>query len=57
MNMTETFDAQSTADEVLAGVDLKGRWFLVTGAASGIARETARSRVARGAMWSARYAM
>jgi NAD(P)-dependent dehydrogenase (short-subunit alcohol dehydrogenase family) len=47
--MTNKFGAKSTADEVLAGIDLKGRRFLVTGASSGIGRETARSLVARGA--------
>jgi NAD(P)-dependent dehydrogenase (short-subunit alcohol dehydrogenase family) len=47
--MTNRFDAKSTADEVLSGVDLRGKRFLVTGASSGIGRETARSLVARGA--------
>jgi len=47
--MTEMFNANSTADEVLSGVDLKGKRFLVTGASSGIGRETARSLVSRGA--------
>ncbi|ASR08092.1 hypothetical protein CHY08_13860 [Rhizobium leguminosarum bv. viciae] len=35
--MTKTFGAKSTADEVLAGVDLKGKRFLITGVSSGIA--------------------
>ena len=43
------FNAKSTADEVLSGIDLRGKRYLVTGAASGIGRETARSLVARGA--------
>ncbi|MGO4727866.1 MULTISPECIES: SDR family NAD(P)-dependent oxidoreductase [unclassified Inquilinus] len=47
--MTETFGATSTADEVLSGVDLRGKRFLVTGASSGIGLETARSLAARGA--------
>jgi NAD(P)-dependent dehydrogenase (short-subunit alcohol dehydrogenase family) len=47
--MTTTFNAESTAEEVLAGVDLKAKRFLVTGAASGIGRETARALVTRGA--------
>lgn len=44
-----TFGARSTADEVLAGRDLTGRRFLITGAASGIGLETARALLARGA--------
>lgn len=47
--MSTTFGAQTTADEVLAGVDLKGKRFLVTGAASGIGLETARALAVRGA--------
>lgn len=47
--MTQSFGAKSTADDVLAGVDLKGKRFLVTGASSGIGLETARSLVSRGA--------
>jgi NAD(P)-dependent dehydrogenase (short-subunit alcohol dehydrogenase family) len=48
-DMTKTFNAESTAEEVLAGVDLKAKRFLVTGAASGIGRETARALMTRGA--------
>jgi NAD(P)-dependent dehydrogenase (short-subunit alcohol dehydrogenase family) len=47
--MTSKFDATSTADEVLAGIDLKGKRYLVTGVSSGIGRETARALAARGA--------
>lgn len=47
--MTDTFNAKSTADEVLSGIDLKGKRFLITGVASGIGLETARSLVAHGA--------
>jgi NAD(P)-dependent dehydrogenase (short-subunit alcohol dehydrogenase family) len=43
------FNSKSTADDVLAGVDLKGKRYLVTGVGSGIGRETARALVARGA--------
>lgn len=47
--MDKQFGAQTTADEVLAGVDLKGKRFLVTGVSSGIGLETARALAARGA--------
>lgn len=47
--MRNQFNAQSTADEVLAGVDLRGKRFLVTGISSGIGLETARALAARGA--------
>jgi NAD(P)-dependent dehydrogenase (short-subunit alcohol dehydrogenase family) len=47
--MTEKFSAKSTADEILAGVGLKGKRYLVTGASSGIGLETTRSLVTHGA--------
>ncbi|MEP7023752.1 MAG: SDR family NAD(P)-dependent oxidoreductase [Actinomycetota bacterium] len=47
--ITTPFGAQSTAAEVLAGVDLSGRRALVTGGASGIGIETARALAGAGA--------
>jgi len=44
-----TFGAQSTADEVLEGVDLSGRRIVVTGVSAGLGVETARALAARGA--------
>jgi NAD(P)-dependent dehydrogenase (short-subunit alcohol dehydrogenase family) len=41
--ITTRFGAQSTAAEVIAGIDLTGRRAIVTGAASGIGVETARA--------------
>ncbi|MFH8342485.1 SDR family NAD(P)-dependent oxidoreductase [Streptomyces sp. AM6-12] len=43
------FGATSTADEVLAGIDLSGKLALVTGGYSGIGLETTRSLVRAGA--------
>lgn len=48
-SLARTFGAQCTADDVLAGRDLTGRRFLITGAASGIGLETARALLAHGA--------
>ena len=47
--MTELFDAESTTDEVLAGVDLAGKRVLVTGVSAGLGVETARALMAHGA--------
>ena len=47
--ITTPFNAQSTAAEVVAGVDLTGRRAIVTGGASGIGIETARALAAVGA--------
>lgn len=47
--MTEAFGAQTTTDEVLDGVDLKGKRVLVTGVSAGLGVETARTLVAHGA--------
>ncbi len=47
--MTRPFDATSTTDDVLAGVDLTGRRVLVTGVSAGLGVETARVLAAHGA--------
>src|SRR3984893_2953174 len=47
--MAKTFGAESTADEVLEGVDFSGKRILVTGVSAGLGVETARSLVAHGA--------
>jgi NAD(P)-dependent dehydrogenase (short-subunit alcohol dehydrogenase family) len=47
--LTTPFDEQSTAEEVLAGVDLSGRRAIVTGGSSGIGTETARVLALQGA--------
>jgi NAD(P)-dependent dehydrogenase (short-subunit alcohol dehydrogenase family) len=46
---TKTFGATSTTDEVLKGVDLRGKRALVTGVSAGLGVETARALVAHGA--------
>ena len=43
------FGRDTTTDEVLEGMDLTGRRFVITGAASGLGRESARSLAAHGA--------
>jgi NAD(P)-dependent dehydrogenase (short-subunit alcohol dehydrogenase family) len=47
--LSTPFGAHSTAEEVLADVDLSGRRAVVTGASSGIGTETARVLASRGA--------
>jgi NAD(P)-dependent dehydrogenase (short-subunit alcohol dehydrogenase family) len=47
--MSRTFDATSTTDDVLEGVDLRGKRILVTGVSSGLGVETARALAAHGA--------
>jgi NAD(P)-dependent dehydrogenase (short-subunit alcohol dehydrogenase family) len=47
--VTTPFGAQSTAAEVIEGVDLSGKNAIVTGAASGIGVETARALASAGA--------
>jgi NAD(P)-dependent dehydrogenase (short-subunit alcohol dehydrogenase family) len=46
--MSKTFGSESTADEVLEGVDLSGKRVLITGVSAGLGVETARSVVAHG---------
>jgi len=43
------FDATSTTDEVLAGMDLRGKRAFITGVSAGLGLETARALVAHGA--------
>jgi NAD(P)-dependent dehydrogenase (short-subunit alcohol dehydrogenase family) len=47
--MNQAFGATSTTDEVLAGVDLRGKRAFVTGVSAGIGVETARALAAHGA--------
>src|SRR5271170_2549778 len=44
-----SFGATSTTDDVLSGVNLRGKRILVTGASAGLGVETARSLAAHGA--------
>ena len=46
---SRTFGATSTTEEVLSGVNLRGKRILVTGASAGLGVETARSLAAHGA--------
>ena len=47
--MATTFSATSTTDDVLQGIDLRGKRALVTGVSAGLGIETARSLAAHGA--------
>ena len=47
--MTHPFNAKSTTDDVLNGVDLSGKRVLVTGTSAGLGVETARALVSHGA--------
>ena len=47
--MAATFGAESTTDEVLAGIELGGKRVLVTGVSAGLGVETARTLAAHGA--------
>jgi NAD(P)-dependent dehydrogenase (short-subunit alcohol dehydrogenase family) len=46
---TKNFDATSTTDEVLNGMDLRGKRVFITGVSAGLGVETARALVAHGA--------
>lgn len=48
MRKSNAFGAHSTADEVLAGIDLTGKRYLVTGAASGLGLQVANALAANG---------
>src|SRR6202163_1053174 len=47
--MVQTFGATSTTEDVLSGVNLRGKRILVTGVSAGLGVETARSLAAHGA--------
>ena len=47
--MAKTFDANSTTDNVLSGINLRGKRILVTGVSAGLGIETARALAAHGA--------
>ena len=47
--MTNLFGAKSTTEDVLAGIDLRGKRILVTGASAGLGVETVRALAAHGA--------
>ncbi len=47
--MANAFGAKSTTDDVLSGIDLRGKRILVTGVSAGLGVETARALAAHGA--------
>jgi NAD(P)-dependent dehydrogenase (short-subunit alcohol dehydrogenase family) len=47
--MARNFGAKSTTEDVLAGIELKGKRILVTGISAGLGVETARALMAHGA--------
>jgi NAD(P)-dependent dehydrogenase (short-subunit alcohol dehydrogenase family) len=47
--VVRTFGAESTASEVIAGIDLRGRRAVVTGGSGGLGEETARALASAGA--------
>jgi NAD(P)-dependent dehydrogenase (short-subunit alcohol dehydrogenase family) len=49
INMAISFGAASTTDDVLSGVDLKGKRILITGVSAGLGVEAARALASRGA--------
>ena len=49
MTNTESFNAGSTTDDVLAGINLQGKTAVVTGASSGLGEETSRALASKGA--------
>jgi NAD(P)-dependent dehydrogenase (short-subunit alcohol dehydrogenase family) len=49
MNLTKLFGPNSTTNEVLTGVDLRGKRVLVTGVSAGLGIETARTLAVHGA--------
>jgi len=49
IEMTQNFNALSSTDDVLSGIDLKGKRVLVTGVSAGLGVETTRALAAHGA--------